>query len=138
MNITLFNRNYWIRRFGEQKEVKGHLVSTYQDFVASLHVHPAGTEAIMELPEGERKIRRLEGHGTSPKLLAASHDDNRKGDLLYYKGEWYECVSSNDYDHTLLAHYNYQFTLIPKDSAGTTDLAPPKTSPDDYSVAHKG
>lgn len=40
MNIRLFNKTYWVRRFGEQKVVKGYVTSGYSDFQASLHIHP--------------------------------------------------------------------------------------------------
>lgn len=125
MNITLFNRPYTIRRFGEQKNIKGHLVSEHTDFTASLHVHPLGIDQMMALPEGQRKLKRLEGHGEVV-LTAADEKMNRKGDLLYYHGDWYECVVSQLYDHTLLTHLNYQFVLVPKDAAGTVDLEPPE------------
>ena len=60
MNITIFNKLYWIRRFGEQKNVKGYLVSTHSDFGASLNVHPLSTDQMQALPEGQRKVKRLE------------------------------------------------------------------------------
>lgn len=128
MNIRLFNKNYWIRRFGKQKEVKGYLTSGYEDFVASLNVHPLGTDAIQALPEGERKMKRLEGHGEVA-LLVGNEEDNRKGDLLYYHGDWYECVSSQMWDHTILSHYNYQFILVPTDAGGSVDLDAPVGDP---------
>ena len=50
MNITLFNRLYWIRRFGKQRNVKGYLVSDYKDFGASLHIHVSGTDQMQPNP----------------------------------------------------------------------------------------
>lgn len=128
MNIRLFNKNYWIRRFGVQREVKGYLTSGYEDFVASLNVHPLGTDAIQALPEGERKLKRLEAHGEVA-LLVGDEETGRKGDLLYYHGDWYECVSSQMWDHTILSHYNYQFILVPTDAGGTVDLELPTGDP---------
>ena len=128
MNIRIFNRNYWIRRFGVQKEIKGYLTSGYEDFVASMNVHPLGTDSIQALPEGERKLKRLEGHGEAA-LVSADQEANRKGDLLYYHGDWYECVSSQLWDHTMLSHYNYQFVLVPVDTGRATDLKPPVGEP---------
>lgn len=124
MNIRLFNKTYWIRRFGEQRNVKGYLTSGRSDFQASLHIHPLSTDQMQALPEGQRKVKRLEGHG-EVELLVADEKANRKGDLLYYRGDWYECVSSQLYDHTILSHLNYQFVLVPKDAGGTVDLEPP-------------
>ena len=77
MNIRLFNKTYWVRRFGEQKVVKGYVTSGYSDFQASLHIHPLSTDQQQALPEGERTIKRLEGHGEI-KLLVANQDLNRK------------------------------------------------------------
>ena len=128
MNIRLFNKTYWVRRFGEQKVVKGYVTSGYSDFQASLHIHPLSTDQQQALPEGERTIKRLEGHGEI-KLLVANQDLNRKADLLYYHGDWYECVSSQVWDHTILSHLNYQFVLVPSDAAGSIDLEPPVGDP---------
>ena len=128
MNITLFNKLYWVRRFSEQKLVKGYLVSTHEDFAASLHIHPGSTDQIYPLPEGQRRVRRLQGHGTA-ELVTADESCNQKGDLLYYKGRWYECINSQEYDHTILCHYNYDFVLVPTDAAGTIDLTAPDGEP---------
>lgn len=128
MNITLFNKLYWIRRFGEQKNIKGYLVSEHQDFGASLNVHPLSTDQMQALPEGQRKLKRLEAHGVAG-LVVADEELNRKGDLLYYHGDWYECVSSQVWDHTILSHLNYQFVLVPSDASGSIDLEPPVGDP---------
>ena len=128
MNITLFNRLYWIRRFGEQRNVKGYMVSGHKDFGASLHINPTGSDQMQALPEGQRKMKRIEGHGIEP-LLVADEKENRKGDMLWYRGDWYECVSSMLYDHTILNHYNYQFVLTPHDASGSIDLEPPVGDP---------
>ena len=128
MNIRLFNKLYWIRRFGKQKNVKGYLTSGREDFGASLNVHPLSTDQMQALPEGQRKVKRLEAHG-EVELVVADEKQNHKGDLLYYHGDWYECVSSQVWDHTILSHYNYQFVLVPSDSSGTIDLEPPTGEP---------
>lgn len=129
MNITLFNKKYWIRRFGEQKEVRGYLTSGREDFIASLNVHPLSTDQQQALPEGEREVKRLEAHGTA-ELIVANKVDDTKGDLLYYHGDWYECVNAQLWDHTVLTHTNYQFVLVPKDGARSIDTEdPPEEDP---------
>ncbi len=128
MNITLFNKKYWARRFSDTQIVKGHQTSGYEDFVVSLNVHPMGNDAIQALPEGERLIKRLEAEGTDV-LRSADQDSGVKGDLLYYRGKWYECVSAVEWDHTILSHINYQFTVAPEDGAGTIDLTEPDGEP---------
>ncbi len=120
MNIEIFNRKYWVRRFGDQKEILGYLISGTSDFVAFLHVHP-GQDQVPMNPEGERRVVHLQGHG-SVKLYTAAETVSHKGDLLLYQGRWYECTSAMLYDHTMLSHYNYSFTLVPNDGAYTPDI----------------
>lgn len=123
-NIRVFNKNYVIRRFSEQKNINGYLAASYNDYVVSMNVHPLSSDAMQALPEGERKVKRLEGHSEST-LVVADEKLNRQGDLLYYQGDWYECISAQGWDHTLLSHCNYQFVLVPTDVGGTPDTAPP-------------
>ena len=136
MNITLFNKKYWVRRFGEQRNVRGYLTTGHEDFIASLNVHPA-SESRQALPEGERRQIRLEGHGTD-RLIASNEETGVKGDLLYYHGNWYECVSAQEWDHTLLSHINYQFVLVPPDGSQSIDLdEPPETDPNTPTPAYE-
>lgn len=128
MNIRLFNKKYWIRHFEEQKEIRGYFTSGYSDFVADINIHPMGEDNINALPEGERRIKHLEGHGEVP-LVTANQDENRKGDMVFYHGYWYECTSSQLWDHTVLSHYNYKFVIIPNDSAGSYELGEPDGDP---------
>lgn len=127
MNITLFNKKYWVRRFGEQKEVRGYFTAGYSDFIANLNVHPMGSDQMQALPEGERKLKRLEAHG-SDALIVANQDTGVKGDLLLYDGDWYECISAQKWDHTILSHLNYQFVIVPNDAARSVDTANPPTA----------
>ena len=125
MNITLFNRKYWVRHFNETKMVRGYATNSHSDRQVSLHVHPSGTNQVSANPEGERVVKRLEGHGTE-KLVTSKETAGQKGDLLWFDGEWYECVAATTYDHTALAHTNYSFVLVPSDSALNADtLSPP-------------
>jgi len=128
MNIRLFNKNYWVRRFGEQKVVMGYLTSGAEDFVLSANIHPMSTDSIQALPEGERHIKRLEGHGEVA-LNVGNETSNTKGDLLFYHGDWYECTSCQLWDHTVLTHYNYQFVLVPWDASETYDMTQPEGEP---------
>lgn len=121
MHIKLFAKKYWLRRFGEQREVKGYLTASYVDYVVSVNVHPMGSDALQALPEGERSVKRLEGHGDR-EFVVADRSANTKGDLLLYNGEWYECVACQRWDHTILSHFNYQFVLVPKDGGGEYDV----------------
>ena len=132
----MFNKRYWVRRFGEQKEVKGYLTSGREDFIASLNVHPLGTDQQQALPEGERGVKRLEAHGTA-ELIVANKIENTKGDLLYYHGDWYECVNAQLWDHTVLTHTNYQFVLVPKDGSRSIDTEdPPEEDPNEKAAGY--
>lgn len=127
MNITIFNKKYWVRRFGTPQIIDGYTYATHSDFVASLNVHP-GSDNIQTQEAGERDVMRLEAHGADV-LRSANHDSGVKGDLLFYHGRWYECVSATEWDHTILSHWNYSFMAVPLDAAGTPDLAPPDGDP---------
>lgn len=126
MNITLFNRKYWRRRFGKPRNVRGYITSGREDDVVSLHVHPMGSDALQALPEGERKMKHLEGHGTDV-LTPADQETGVKGDLLLYEGDWYECTAAQSHKDTILAHLNYQFCLVPKNSPRSADIVDPPT-----------
>lgn len=128
-NITLFNKKYVVRHFGEQENINGYLASTYTDCIVSMNVHPLSSDQVQALPEGERNVRHLEGH-SSDILTTADQKTNTQGDLLYYKGDWYECTSAEEWDHTVLSHRNYKFVLVPNDASNSTDLAPPTLNPD--------
>ena len=120
MNISLFNRKYVVRRFGQQSEIQGFLHSNHKDIECSLHVHPA-TDSVRSESEGQRHLVYLQGHGNVP-LVTADESTGRKADLLRYQGRWYECTSSEYWEHTLLSHYNYKFTLVPIDRSNIADL----------------
>ncbi len=124
MNIGFFNKNYWLRRFGEQKIVKGYFGSDFSDVMVNIHVHPMGTDLLSALPEGERKVKHLEGHGNIS-LNVSDVKSQKKGDLLWYIDEWYECTVCQKYEQTFLSHYNYQFVQLPHDASGTADILPP-------------
>lgn len=127
MNIAIFNRRYWVRRFEEQREVRGYMVSGHADFVAELHLHP-GTDQVDMKDEGGRRLARLEGHG-NVQLVTATQNVSHKGDLVRYRGTWFECIRVLLYDHTVLNHWNYSFVEVPEEEirnpARFRELAPP-------------
>ena len=108
--IGLFRKTYTIRHFGEQEIIKGHVTHPYTDSKTALNVQPLSANEIKALPEGQRNVKRLKAYGD--KILTAADNNNKiVGDRLYYYGEWYECVSSLIWDHTVLAHCESQFVL---------------------------
>lgn len=133
MNIRLFNKKYWVRRFGEQENVQGHLVSPFSDFVISAHLHPAGSDEMQANPEGQRKVKHIEGHSET-QLVVADQSLNRRGDLVYYYGAWYECIRAQYFDHTLLSHFNYVFAQVPLEAAKSRELMAPSGNPTSQAV----
>lgn len=126
MNIRLFNRKYPLRRFREPHEVRGYMVSGYDDTVVSIHVHPSGGDQVSDRDgAGESVARRLEGHG-EVEIRISDRDTGTKADMLYFNGRWYECVSCELWFHTILTHYNYRFALVPDNAEGSKiDFDPP-------------
>ena len=122
MNITLFNKKYWVRRFKEPQNIRGYITAA----VSYTHLTLPTTS------RGQRQMcirDSLEGHGTDV-LIPASEATGIKGDLLYYMGDWYECTAAQPWDHTVLSHLNYQFCLVPTDGARASDIEdPPQDDP---------
>jgi len=122
LNIAIFNKKYRVRRFDEERVVKGYFTASHRDFTVSIHVHPSGSDTVQANPEGARRVKRLEAHGTVI-LRAADQETGQKGDLLFYHGAWYECISAVEHEDTILSHWNYVFVIVPNDAAGTIDTS---------------
>lgn len=113
MNIRLFNRGYTLRRFKEPREIRGYMVSDFEDLSVNIHVHPSGGDQVTDRDgAGETLHRRLEGHG-EVEIKISDREAGTKADMLYFDGKWYECVSCERWFHTILTHYNYRFALVP-------------------------
>ncbi len=134
MNIEIFNRNYWVRRFGEQQYYHGYYYCPHDDYVASLHVHPLGAMKILALPEGDMSFQHLEAHGSHKLQVVGELGGDTRGDLLWYQGHWWECISVVEWHDTgLLSHFNYEFAFVTQNAAGDSSLSnPPTEDPDDY------
>ena len=124
MLLDIFKKNYVARRFGEETSVQGYYGAPHTDFLVRLDVQPLTADEVQALPEGERSIRRIKTLGGT-RLTPADEDSGVRGDWLHYEGRWYECKSCQGWDHTLLAHYEAEFTQIP---------AGPQTTPPEIEV----
>lgn len=120
----IFKKDYFIRRFGQQEIIRGHAVSDFEDIKTKLNVQPLNPDELQSLPEGERSVKRIKAFGHYP-LRAADQTTETPGDWLYYKGCWYECKSSVDWDHTLLAHFRSEFVIVPETEL-EENIKPPK------------
>lgn len=124
MNIRLFNRKYTIRRFSEQKNVRGYFISPFEDFTVSMDVSPSGTDSMKSQPEGQNVVSYLDGWGET-ELRTSDIRAGTRGDMLWYDDDWYECVSCRKWNHTLLSHFNYHFAMVPRSEPRTGCLEAP-------------
>lgn len=107
MNITIFNRDYLMRRY----EADG---VTYSEKHINIHLHE-DEHGSGQWPETQGTVRTIAGHGMEA-LREADLEAGTKGDRVFFCGRWYECVSSVLYDRTVLSHYNYRFVVTPEDA----------------------
>lgn len=121
--IGLFRKTYTLRHFGEQVIDRGHVTHPFTDSKTSINLQPLSANEIAALPEGQRATKRLKGYGDRI-LTTANMETGVVGDRIYYYGNWYECVSSNIWEHTILAHCESEFVLINMNEDDVT-LAPP-------------
>lgn len=124
----IFKKTYTVRRHGEQKIIRGHAVSRYTDMKVKLNVQPLNPDELQSLPEGERSVKRIKSFGKD-RLTAADQLTQTPGDWLYYKGRWYECKSSVDWDHTQLAHFRSEFVIVPETELDENVRPPEEVSP---------
>lgn len=129
MGLTMFRREFVVRRFGKEEIIDGYGTAPYQDTVEALNVQPLSADELQALPEGERKITRMKAFSDFL-FHTADQSAGHRGDWLFYRGRmdpeghWYECVSSLGWDHTMLAHGKSEFVQVAE--AETYTLEPPK------------
>ena len=112
--IGIFRKPYIVRKFGEQTVVNGYASSTYMDKTMRLNIQPQAPDSFEGREEGDTTLKRLKSWGAN-KLTSADEYEGIPGDLLFYQGIWYECLSSVMWDHTLLSHYQSDFVNLPAD-----------------------
>ena len=103
MNVGIFNKLYWVRRFGPQKNVKGYLVSSHEDFVASLNVSPSEQRYHASPSRRPKKTQRSTVHGVV-ELRVADEKLSQKGDLLYYYDAALDCFLAALGPHDPVTH----------------------------------
>lgn len=110
MNITIFNRDYTLRRFAPD--------GSYEDMTVNIHMHEQESGGGTPWSEQKGIVKQAQGHGMVP-IREASLADGTRADRVLYRGRWYECTSCTLYDHTALSHYNYSFIALPEDAIET-------------------
>lgn len=124
MYIGLFKKRYTLRRFGEQTVADGYASAPSSEISVRLNVQPLSSDDLQALPEGDRAAKRVKSFGPE-RLTAADEQRGTPGDWLFYKRRWYECVSSLEWDHTLLSHFQSEFVMLPPpDQRDTPELEP--------------
>lgn len=117
MGVDFFRSTYIVRRFYTDDIINGYGVASYEDFTAKLNVQPLSQDDLQALPEGVSVSKSFKGYGDAA-LRTANAIQKCRGDWLYYEGSldgcghWYECVSSQCWNHTMLAHYESVFTQV--------------------------
>jgi len=110
--IGLFKKLYTVRQYSQQEITDGYASANYTDAKLLLDVQPLSPDEMQALPEGDRTVKRIKSFG-GDRLTSADEFGNIPGDRLFYNGQWYECVSSVMWDHTVLSHYRSEFVVLP-------------------------
>jgi len=122
--LSIFTRPYTVRKHLPQEIIDGYTSAAYSDVTLRLDVQPYSPDDLQALPEGARTVKRVKSFGED-ELVSANDFTGTTGDLLFYRGEWYECKSSVRRDHTPLGHYRSDFVVLPS----TRQTPPPEASP---------
>ena len=128
LNIGLFKKKYTVRQYQPQENTNGYYAAPYSDTTMLLNVQPLTPDEQKALPEGDRTVKRLKSFGKT-QLKSADEFGSTPGDRLFYGGLWYECVSSNMWDHTPLSHYESKFVVIPPAEQDEPPEPPTTTEP---------
>lgn len=107
----MFKKPYKVMRFGKEVIVKGCATAGYAEInPVSLDVQEQDYSMVAD-NHGKRSPKTLKVFGQF-KFVAAESPDI-KGDLLFYKDQWYECKSCVEHHNTVLKHYESSFILDP-------------------------
>ena len=124
MKIKIFRRPYTIRKHGPQTVEEGYASAAYADSIIRLNVQPQAPDDTQADPSGDHTVIFLKSWG-SDRLTSANDNTGIPGDMLFYNGLWYECTSSVMWDHTMLAHYQSDFVVLPAEK----QEPPPEVKP---------
>jgi len=123
MGIGLFKKPRIVRKYGEQTIVDGYASASYEDCVLRLDIQQLSSDELRALPEGERTVKRVKSYGGG-KLTAADDAKGIRGDMVFYRDQWYECVSSFLFENTFLKYYRSEFVLVPHKKQPEPPLMP--------------
>lgn len=106
-----WRKKYTRRRFTAPKKVKGKLAYNYIDSEVFLDVQPVTGKELLVVPEGNRQLARIKTFGET-EFIVTEQGSQKKSDLLFYAGHWYECEYCKRHGNTPLAHYRSQFVML--------------------------
>ena len=124
--MDIWKKKYVLRRYGKQRSRKGYFTRGYTEFSVFLDVQTVNSSATLT-KEGRRATKEIKAFGRA-QLQAADVKTGVQGDRLFFDGEWYECTSCVRREHTPLAHYRSQFTLV-SEAVHPTDTTEPQIDP---------
>lgn len=108
--MKLWKKRYTLRRYEQQRIVSGYAANSYKELDVYLNIQPV-TENQNTLPEGRRKSKVIKSFGAFP-IKTADQFNGIPADRVLFEGLWYECTSVSKWEHTPLAHYEAEFTII--------------------------
>ena len=123
--MNIWKLKYTLRRYNPQKRKRGYTTRSYTDTLVGLNVQPVNAQTEVTA-EGKRVPKRIKAFGTFP----VRTEDVKAGiqeDRIFYQGAWYQCESSLYWEHTPLAHYESEFTLV-SEAVAESDVQPPSVT----------
>lgn len=120
--MNIWKLKYTLRRFKPQKNKRGYTTRSYSDMQVKLNVQPVDAKTEVTI-EGKRVPKRIKAFGSFP----VRTEDVKAGiqaDRLFFQGAWYQCESSLYWEHTPLAHYETEFSLV-SEAVAESDVQPP-------------
>ena len=118
--MNIWKLKYTLRRYNPQKRKRGYTTRSHTDMMVRLNVQPISAQT-----EGKRVPKRIKAFGTFP-IRTEDVKAGIQADRLFYQGAWYQCESSLYWEHTPLAHYETEFTLV-SEAVAESDVQPPST-----------
>lgn len=121
--LDFFKKPYILRSFGKTEFVCGYPRAGYSDRTVKLNVQPLTSTELIALPEGIRREKNIRAIGRVD-MRTADDAAGTLADRLLYRGQWYECTSSDTWGNTPVGQTEAVFGLVP---ATEIEVLPPDT-----------
>ena len=127
MGLTIFRREFVVRRFGKEEIVDGYGTAPYKDTVEVLNVQPLSMSELVTLPDGIRRSKNIRAIG-QVQIRTADDRAGTLADRIFYNGEWYECTGADIWGNTPVGQTEAVFGLVPPVETGGILLSPANCS----------